>query len=70
MDAALTELKGALTDTAKVAAYKKITDLWVTELPAAPLFQPPQGVYWMPKVHGIKGAGLSAAAFDKAWIER
>jgi peptide/nickel transport system substrate-binding protein len=69
MDAALTELKGAGTDAARVAAYKKIADLWSTDLPGVPIFHTPQGVYWTSKVHGIKGTGLSAAAFDKAWIE-
>ncbi|MEO8695296.1 MAG: ABC transporter substrate-binding protein [Acidimicrobiales bacterium] len=70
MDAALTELKGAGTDAARTAAYKKIADLWNTDLPGVPIFQAPQGVYWTTKVHGIKGTALSAAAFDKAWIER
>jgi peptide/nickel transport system substrate-binding protein len=68
-DAALTELKGAGTDAARTAAYKKIADLWNADMPGVPIFQPPQGVYWSTKVHGIKGTGLSAAAFDKAWIE-
>jgi peptide/nickel transport system substrate-binding protein len=70
MDATLTELKGASTDAARTAAFKKIAELWATDMPGVPIFHTPQGVYWTSKVHGIKGTGLSAAAFDKAWIEK
>ena len=69
MDAILSELKGAGTDQARTAASKKLADLWVADLPGVPIFHTPQGVYWTSKVHGIKGTALSAAAFDKAWIE-
>ena len=69
MDAILSELKAAGTDQARVAASKKLADLWATDLPGIPIFHTPQGVYWTSKVHGIKGTALSAAAFDKAWIE-
>jgi ABC-type oligopeptide transport system substrate-binding subunit len=70
MDAALVELKAAGTDQARVAATKKVAELWSTDLPGIPIMHTAQGVFWNPKVHGIKGTGLSAASFDKAWIER
>jgi ABC-type oligopeptide transport system substrate-binding subunit len=69
MDAALTELKRASTEQAKIAGFKKIADLWNEGMPQLPLFHTEESVFWSAKVHGIRSTGLYAALLDKAWME-
>jgi ABC-type oligopeptide transport system substrate-binding subunit len=69
MDVALSELKRAGTDDARIAAWKKVADLWNQDAIGVPLFATPQGVFWNKKVNGIKPVGLSSVVLDKAWLD-
>jgi peptide/nickel transport system substrate-binding protein len=70
MDAAIEALRVADTDAKKIAAYKKISEIWLRDNPALVITYIPSAVIMSPKVHGIDRTGQSMTLFDKTWMEK
>jgi peptide/nickel transport system substrate-binding protein len=69
-DTALTEGLAANTVEQKKAAYKKMSDLWNTDVPSISLAAVEERVVWGPKVHGIQATQATIVLFDKAFKEK
>jgi peptide/nickel transport system substrate-binding protein len=70
MEAAIELLRTADTQDKKVAAYKKISEIWVRDVPAHVTTVIPQAMVYSPKVHGLVRTGQSITLFDKASIDK
>ncbi|HEV8296595.1 MAG TPA: ABC transporter substrate-binding protein [Acidimicrobiales bacterium] len=70
MDAALIELKKARSDDAKKAVFKKIADLWVSDVPSVPYSHATDRLLWGAKVHGARTTSQASGVYDKVWLER
>jgi peptide/nickel transport system substrate-binding protein len=69
MDAALDELRAANTDAAKTAAYKKISETYVKDVPLLVSAAIEEYIAWDAKVQGVFGTTATRVEFDKAWIQ-
>lgn len=70
MDAALTALKVASTDAAKLAAYKTIAQLYVQDVPFLVTSAVDERPTWNATVNDIKPGLQSMIYLDKAWIKK
>lgn len=70
MDAALAEIKKAATDDAKKAAWKKLADLWVSDVVSVGLSAAEERTIWAAKVQGVAPASFSTVELTKAWIKK
>jgi peptide/nickel transport system substrate-binding protein len=70
MDAAIDLLRVADTDAKRVEAYKKVSEIWIRDMPAHVITEIPQALIYSPKVHGPVRTAASTVLFDKAWIEK
>jgi peptide/nickel transport system substrate-binding protein len=69
-DAALTEGLAASTPDQKKAVYKKLAELWNTDVPSVSLGAIEEYVVWNPKVHGITPTQATIVLLDKAFKEK
>jgi peptide/nickel transport system substrate-binding protein len=69
-DAAVDLLRTADTDAKRTEAFKKISELWVRDLPAHVITSLEQGLIFTPKLHGVQRTAYTNFIFDKAWLER
>jgi peptide/nickel transport system substrate-binding protein len=70
MDAAIDLLRTADTDAKRVEAYKKISELWVRDMPAMVTAALMQSLVHSPKLHDAQRTAASIILFDKAWLEK
>ena len=70
MDAAIDLLRTADTDAKRTEAYKKISEIWVRDMPAHVIAIIPQAIVHTPKMHDIVRTGSSITLYDKAWLEK
>ncbi|HEX7096439.1 MAG TPA: ABC transporter substrate-binding protein, partial [Acidimicrobiales bacterium] len=70
MDAALRELRTAVTVEEKVAALEQIARVWTEDVPAVSLVHFPSYVAWNDDVHGVRTTAGVVALYDKAWVSR
>ena len=69
-DAAVELLRTADTDPKRVEAYKKVSEIWIRDLPAHVMTALPQGWIHSPKVHGVQRNAYTSYHLDKAWLEK
>jgi peptide/nickel transport system substrate-binding protein len=69
-DAAVELLRTADTDPKRVEAYKKISEIWIRDLPAHVMTALPQGWIYSPKLHGVQRTAYTSYHLDKAWLEK
>ena len=69
-DAALKDALAASTDDQKRAAYKKLAEIYTTDVPSLIYEALPDYITWRPNVHGVLGTQNLLVYFDKAWIEK
>jgi hypothetical protein len=60
----------AKTQQDRVAAYKKISDAWVRDMPAAVITAIPQALLFSSKLQGLIKTGEGITLFDKAWLKQ
>ena len=53
-DAAVELLRTADTDPKRVEAYKRVSEIWIRDLPAHVMTALPQGWIYTPKLHGVQ----------------
>ncbi|HUP76259.1 MAG TPA: ABC transporter substrate-binding protein [Acidimicrobiales bacterium] len=70
MDAAIDLLRTADTDAKKIEGYKKISEIWVRDMPAHTIAIIPQAIVHTPKLHDIVRTGSSITLYGKAWLEK
>jgi peptide/nickel transport system substrate-binding protein len=70
MTAGIDMLRTADTQDKRVAAYKKISEAWVRDLPGHVTTVIPQAMLYNPKVHDLVRTGQSITLFDKAWMAK
>lgn len=70
MDAAIDLLRTADTQQKRVDAYRKISEIWIRDMPAHVITEIPQALIYSPKVHGPTRTAASNVLFDKTWIEK
>jgi peptide/nickel transport system substrate-binding protein len=70
MDAAVDLLRVADTDAKRTEAYKKISEIWVRDVPAHITTTVMQSLVHSPKLHGAQRTAASSILFDKAWLEK
>jgi peptide/nickel transport system substrate-binding protein len=68
MDAALDALRAAATDAEKTAAYKRISDIYVRDVPMLVTAAVEEYVAWSGKVHDVYGTTATRVEFTKAWL--
>ena len=69
-DAAVELLRTADTDPKRVEAYKKVSEIWIRDLPAHVMTALPQGWIHSPKLHGVQRNAYTSYHLDKAWLEK
>jgi ABC-type transport system substrate-binding protein len=69
-DAALDEALAADTPDKSKAAYKKLSELWTSDIPSVSLSAVEEYVVWNPKVHGIVPTQATIVLLDKAFKEK
>jgi peptide/nickel transport system substrate-binding protein len=69
-DAAVELLRVADTDAKRVEAYKKVSEVWIRDLPAHVMTSLPQGWIHTPKLHGVQRNAYTSYHLDKAWLEK
>jgi peptide/nickel transport system substrate-binding protein len=70
MNAALDQLRVAVTQDQKAAAVKQIAQIWDQTNPMVPLSADQALVIYSTKVHGLVQNMNAGVLFDKAWISR
>jgi peptide/nickel transport system substrate-binding protein len=70
MDTAIDLLRTADTQEKRVDAYRKISEIWIRDMPAHVITEIPQALIHSPKVHGPTRTAASNVLFDKTWIEK
>jgi len=70
MDQGIDLLRQAATDDARRAAYKKIGETLVRDLPSVPVAELSAAWAYSPKLHDVKRSAASITLFDKVWLER
>ena len=69
-DAAVELLRTADTDPKRVEAYKKVSEIWIRDLPAHVMTALPQGWIYSPKLHDVQRNAYTSYHLDKAWLEK
>ena len=69
-DAATELLRVADTDPKRIDAYKKLSEIWIRDAPAAVMTALPQGWVHSPKLHGVQRTAYTSYLLDKAWLEK
>jgi peptide/nickel transport system substrate-binding protein len=69
-EAAIEELRVADTQEKRVAAYKKISEIWARDVPMHVTTVIDQAMLHSQKVNGLQRTGQSITLFDKAWLAR
>jgi peptide/nickel transport system substrate-binding protein len=70
MDAGIEMLRTADTDPERVEAYRKISEVWVRDVPTHVTTMLPQGLVMSPKLHGVERTAYSGFLFTHAWLEK
>jgi peptide/nickel transport system substrate-binding protein len=70
MDAALAELKKAATTETKTAAYKKIADLFVADVPSVIIGAVEERLVYRKDLKGVAPASFTTIELSKAWIDK
>ena len=68
MDAAIDGLRQASTDDAKRAAYRRISEVFYRDAPAAVLAARVTGIVHSPKLQGLQQSAAAIVLLDKAWL--
>ena len=68
MDAGIDALRTATSNDQRTAAYKKIADAWVRDLPALPLASIEETWVTGPKLRGVVAASAYNVRLDKAYL--
>lgn len=68
MDAGIDALRTAASNDQRSAAYKKIADAWVRDLPALPLATIEEAWVTNPKLRGVVAASAYNVRLDKAYL--
>ncbi|HEX7097357.1 MAG TPA: ABC transporter substrate-binding protein [Acidimicrobiales bacterium] len=69
MDRAISELRRAVTDEERTAAFKRVQDIFTQDAVAYPYATTSELIAWDPKVHGPLPNTSTTVMFDKTWIE-
>ncbi|HEV8296635.1 MAG TPA: ABC transporter substrate-binding protein [Acidimicrobiales bacterium] len=70
LEAAIDLLRVADTQEKRVAAYKRISEIWAKDDPGLVTTVIPQAMLYSPKVHGLVRTGQSITLFDKAYVDK
>jgi peptide/nickel transport system substrate-binding protein len=70
MDAAVDLLRLADTDQKRIDAYKKISEVWNRDAPAAVIATVDGGFVGTPKLSGVYRNGYQIVMYDKAWLAK
>jgi peptide/nickel transport system substrate-binding protein len=68
MDQAILALRDATTDGQRVEAYRRISELYVRDVPVLSLTARPEVIAASPKVQGLKQTVLGEVLLHEAWI--
>jgi hypothetical protein len=62
-------LRVAKTQQDRVGAYKRISQIWVRDMPAAVITSIPQALLFSPKLQGLVKTGEGITLFNRAWVK-
>jgi ABC-type transport system substrate-binding protein len=68
MDAGIDALRTAKNDDEKRAAYKRISEVFNRDAPAAVLASRRTAITHLPRVHGFQQSATAIVFFDKVWL--
>ena len=68
MDAAIDALRQASTDDTKRSAYRRISEVFYRDAPAAVLAARVTGIVHSPKLQGLQQSTAAIVLLDKAWL--
>jgi ABC-type transport system substrate-binding protein len=70
MDAALELLRLADTPAKSKAAYAKISEVWVRDVPSVVASTVASAFVSIPKLHGVQRTAVATVLYDKAWLSK